>query len=734
MLNIIHSDKVLSLKFPKLITDIRQNTIKSKPSIKRIKNPIVDTTSNKVNTNSLNKFDKRHKNNLKIEDSLDIKKSKAKLIKKNRKNIIVDKDDLLIDKTDNINNEESISSLKSHKINKYKKKEKGQSDHRFGNYNLFTSSSDTNNNLSIINKDIIINSPLSIQELAFKLNMPEAEIITYLFLQGISVTINDLIDVSMAKKVALNYDFNIVDEEFKKELTYNISYKINTLNKYCKRAPIVTIFGHVDHGKTTLLDSILKINVKKQEFGGITQSINGYEVQYKYQSSLYKLVFLDTPGHEAFTSMRLRGAKITDLALLVVAADDGLRSQTIEAINYILSLKLPYIVIINKIDKNNSNILNIKEQLAKYNICSEEWGGDANIIEVSALKGQNIDILLSRICLFSDNQNLNADPEQLAEGTILEAYLDQKQGIISNVIVQNGTLKIGDFITAGNIYGKVKNLIKANNIKVKEVEPSSIVQVLGLSEIPSSGIFFQVVHTEKEAKQLINNFIYNTQHSNSQNLNLLNKRVTLDNQNSLKELKLIIKTDTQGSLEAIIYSLSKISQQKVQINIISAESGNISNNDIELALATNSLIIAFNLNISSNIFNLIKQNNLNVNTFNIIYDLLDYITNYMLSLVDTEYDYVFIGSAIVQTIFYFNKGVVAGCLVNEGKLKKMSYINICRNNNIVYKGILHSLKHIKDDVDEILLNNECGVMCEYNSWEKMDIIKAYDLIPKQKSL
>nr|QCI06546.1 Translation initiation factor 2 [Erythroglossum lusitanicum] len=574
---------------------------------------------------------------------------------------------------------------------------------------------------------------MSIQELSYKLNIPEAEIITYLFLKGISTTINQVIDISIAKKVALKYDFNILDDEEINQVKMNSLNKKKNLSENSIRAPIVTIFGHVDHGKTTLLDYILKTNCVSKEYGGITQAITGYEIDWLYNSNVFKLVFLDTPGHEAFSSMRLRAAKVTDIALLVIAADDGLRPQTIESIKYILEMQLSYIIIINKIDKTDIDVIRIKEELSKYNILSEEWGGDALIVEVSAITGKNIELLLSNICLLSNCKKLTANPNQYAEGTILESNLDKQKGIIANIIIQNGTLKIGDIIIAGNIYAKVKSLISSNNIQIPFSGPSSIVKVLGFSKLPESGILFNVVNDEKQAKQYIQKFS-NSYYNLNQALKSLNTRVTLKDKNKLKQLSLIIKTDTLGSLEAILNSLSKISQKKVQINIIAANSGNISSTDIELALTTKSILIGFNIDITNYINNLVKKNILILKVFNVIYNLLDYIENCMMNLIEIEYKRVFIGRATVQTVFYMNKGSVAGCVVNDGKLRKMSFIIVYRDNNIVYEGKLNSLKHLKDDVEEVFVNKECGLMCDYNLWQTSDIIESYDLIPEKKSL
>nr|YP_009397852.1 translation initiation factor 2 [Sonderella linearis]ARW67038.1 translation initiation factor 2 [Sonderella linearis] len=728
---------ILELKSPKLINMLKVDSFNLSSKAIRLNNVVNDIVGIKSN-----KFDKKYKNNTYDQSSLETKKIKNKFIKKNRKTSNnLGSEDIFLDNNDNLFDHKSLnlSLLKSTKSNKKKEKSKVKLLNNYNTLNLNSSLEEqkTMNSLDDISKDIYINIPLTIQELSSKLNIPEAEIITYLFVKkGISVTINQSIDVSIASEIASSYKFNVLKEEEKNYKNFkNIKQSINSsVYKELQRAPIITILGHVDHGKTTLLDSILKTNFAQKEYGGITQSISGYEIETFNNNKLYKLVFLDTPGHEAFKSMRIRGVEVTDLILLVVAADDGLKPQTIEAIEYINQMNLFYIVVINKIDKKDVNIDRIKKDLLKYNIISNECGGDSNIIEVSALNNQNIDILLSEICLFTDKANLLSNPEKLAYGTILEACLDKKQGSLANVLVQNGTLKLGDIIVADNIYGKVKSITNTKNEKINFCSASSIVQILCFSSVPQAGILFKVVYDEKEAKQYC--LSYNNSYHNSKDtiLKSLNSRVTLSNNNNIKKLKLIIKTNTQGSLEAILNLLSNIGQEKVHINIIFANFGNISSSDIELAIATNSMIIGFSINLTSKINQIIKKNSIIFQNFNVIYKLFDYIKSVMLDLVDPEYTKSLIGRAIVQTVFNVNKGLVAGCLVYEGKITKFSYIYVYRNNSIVYEGLITSLKHIKDDVEEVISKNECGLMCDYNLWEALDKIDVYELVLKEKLL
>jgi len=734
-------EKILYLSYPKLIDDLSSNLDISKDVVVTVTKSFSDTnTANSINnTYNGNKFEKKNKTNIHSEDILEIKKKKNKSQKKNRKQISLDNEDLFIsDQNDIVFNEDNLdkSIIKTPKINKNKKKVKVKQNN---NINKKLDSQFSLNN----SKEILINAPLTIQDLSNKLDIPEAEIITYLFLRGISVTINQVIDVSIASEVAAKYDFTVLNDDNFNNIHDDLSIeksKISIDSNYIKRPPIITILGHVDHGKTTLLDAILNTNLVKQEVGGITQSIASYEVEWLYDNNLYKLVFLDTPGHEAFASMRIRGTQVTDLVLLVVAADDGLKPQTLESIKYILNQKLPYIVVINKIDKPDTDSLKVREELAQHNIMDEKWGGDAIIIEVSALKRQNIDVLLYNICLLSDIQMLKANPNQLAEGTIIEAYLDQQKGPIANVIVQNGTLCIGDQIISGKSIGKVKTILDNLNNSQDEALPSAIIQILGFSSVPEAGFAFKVIDKVSDKKILkehrSNNL--NTMQSLEKSLSRLNNRVTLESlktNHNIKKLNLILKTSSQGSAEAILNSFHEISQEKVQINIISLNSGKISNTDIELATASNSIIIGFNTNISNQALHLSKQLNIVIKNFDIIYDLIDYVIASMLDLVEVEYDEIKIGQAIVQTIFYINKGSVAGCLVTEGKLQKHANLTIYREKKLLYKGSLDSLKRMKDDVDEVQTGNECGVMSNnYSLWKKDDIIEAYELKAREKVL
>nr|QCI08888.1 Translation initiation factor 2 [Wrangelia sp.] len=725
-----HQEAIYYLESPKLVQYNNDSSIKLEGSIKNVNNSVFDVSIEKNNIVSSNKFDKKNKNYTNNEDLVDLKdskKNKSKINKRERKNFNINQKDLLHD--------ESINDdiVRVHKFSKKKNKNKQVI------INEINFDKNTNLNKNDLNqKSISINNSLTIQELSDKLNFSEAEIITYLFLKGISVTRNQSIDVLTAKDIALHYKFNVLEEDNSIIESSNLNKfhldQSNTNSSFVQRSPIIAVFGHVDHGKTTLLDSILNTKLVRKEVGGITQAISAYEMQWSYDSNSNKLVFLDTPGHEAFTDMRIRGAKVADIALLIIAADDGLKPQTIESIKLIQKYNLPCIVVINKIDKTNVNILKLKEVLSEYDILDREWGGQSIIIEVSALLGRNINQLLDNICILSQLQKLSADISSLAQGTILESYLDKQKGVVANILIQNGQLKLGDTIIVDKVIGRIKNIINPQNISINSSGPSSIVQVLAFSVMPKAGEIFYCVNKEKEIKNHLSS-IENNKSSLNNDLRLINNKISGDYKRANNQLKLIIKTDTQGSLEAIVHAFSKIPQTKVSIHLIAANIGDISRNDVELALASESILVGFHVDLINDVKNLIKMYNIHVKTFSIIYDLIDYIENCMLDLIDFEYEPDIIGKATVQTVFSINKGVVAGCYVNIGKLQKMSNINVYRNNELLYTGVLNSLKRIKNDVNEVLADNECGVLCnDYNAWKPLDVIEAYQLQKKEKKL
>nr|AYR06272.1 translation initiation factor 2 [Renouxia sp.] len=689
--------------------------------------------SNTVNSLYVTKSEKKNKLSSRITDSLESKKHKLKQKKKIRRKI--DLDEHL-----EINDSKTVSFVKLPKNIRHKKDVKNKLIKSTKGYissdNDITELQSVTNMSNLTSRELFFDKLLTVEELSVKLNVPSAEIIKWLFLQGVSVTINQWLDVSVLTLVARHYGFTVLDKN-----DYNSPCALDGVNYELKsnvgelRAPIVTIFGHIDHGKTTLLHSIRKTDIISSEAGNITQAIGAYEVCINENNKVNKLIFLDTPGHEDFVGMRMRGAQITDLAILVVAADDGLKQQTIEAINHIKTHKIPFIVAINKIDKLEANITRVRKQLSEFDIIGEDWGGTVPIVEISAVSGKNIDLLLSTLLVLFEIQELRTDPLCDTEGTILESHLDRRKGPIASVLIQSGTLAIGNIIVADNVYGKVKTIVNNYGSKVMSIKPTSVAEIWGFSDIPNVGVTFKVVANEKRAKSLI---------AQRKKLNdsreLLNSRISLDAVNTsskkrVKQVNIILKTDTQGSIEAIMHSFSKIPQEKVQINVLSVGVGEISGKDIELAAMTYASILVFNLNMSSAIRATIERNNIVFKTFDVIYDLVDYLKEYMLGFVDTEYRKHVLGQAEVKTVFPINRGIAAGCFVLEGKLKKNAYVTVTRGTTIVFDGVLNSLKRLKDDVEEVTAQYECGIMCqEYHAWQKGDKIESYYLKPIEKKL
>jgi len=577
---------------------------------------------------------------------------------------------------------------------------------------------------------VSISRPLTIQELSTLLVTPETDIIRSLFLKGISVTMNQFIDINTAVTVGKEFDIDvyIVNEEEE-----NKKLQILDLSNAQKRAPIIAVMGHVDHGKTSLLDRIRKTQLAQKESGGITQKLGAYEVTVDYKDSKRQLVFLDTPGHEAFSGMRSRSIQVTDIAILVVAADDGVRPQTIEAINYIQASNVPVIVAINKIDKEDANIENIKQELAKYNLIPESWGGDTLMVPISAKQGTNIDNLLEMIALIDDVEGFTADPNVLAQGTVLESYVDRTKGPIANLLVQNGTLRVGDILVAGDAIAKVRGIINSEGEKIDSAPPSSSIVIWGLSKPPTTGDTFSIYLDEKEAKVQVQKAqeLFKSKTSIGQNLT---ETYNVSDTDIKGKINLIIKTDIQGSVEALVDNIYKLSHPKVQTRILYSSPGEITETDIDFAYTSNATVLAFNTTMAPGARKAAKSANVIIKEADVIYDLFDYVQDLIDEIVGPEYDEYPIGSAIVKSVFPLGKSYVAGSLVTEGKLSQNCHIKVFRNQELLYEGLLDSLKRLKEDVLEVKENTECGVFVkDFDTWIEKDEIKAFNLVQKKRN-
>jgi translation initiation factor IF-2 len=582
-----------------------------------------------------------------------------------------------------------------------------------------------------------VTGPLTVQELAESLVIADTEIVKILFMKGMAVSITQNLDIPTITLVAkeLEVEVQIVEREAEaRKVTEMID--VADLAHLIRRPPVVTIMGHVDHGKTTLLDSIRKTKVASGEAGGITQHIGAYHVDIVHEGKPQQIVFLDTPGHEAFTAMRARGARVTDIAVLVVAADDGVRPQTIEAISHAKAANVPIVVAINKIDKEGAQPERVKQELTNYGLTAEDWGGETIMVPVSAIKGENLDTLLEMIMLVSEVAELSANPDRVAKGTVIEAHLDKAKGAVATLLIQNGTLHVGDMLVAGSAFGKVRAMVSDRGKRVDVASPSFAVEVLGLSDVPAAGDDFEVYENEKEARSVASDRADKQRQSR-----LLQGRVTLTTlsaqaqEGELKELNLILKGDVQGSVEAIIGSLRQIPQNEVQIRMLLATAGEITETDIDLAAASNAVIIGFNTTYASGARQAADEAGVDVREYNIIYKLLEDIQGALEGLLEPELVEEPLGQTEVRAVFPVGRGAVAGCYVQSGKLVRNCKVRVRRHNKVVYEGVLDSLKRMKEDAREVNAGYECGIgIDKFHDWVENDIIESYQLVTKRRTL
>ncbi|ACK66711.1 translation initiation factor IF-2 [Rippkaea orientalis PCC 8801] len=590
-------------------------------------------------------------------------------------------------------------------------------------------------------EQIILDSNLTVRELANRLEIPETEIIKNLFSKGIAVNITQTLDLQTARLVTEELGVEVITPEEKAAATKDRElldeYDLENLQR---RPPVVTIMGHVDHGKTTLLDSIRKTKVAQGEAGGITQHIGAYHVDLDHNGVPEQIVFLDTPGHEAFTAMRARGAKVTDIAILVVAADDGVQPQTREAISHAQAAKVPIVVAINKIDKPQANSDRIKQELSELGLLSEEWGGETIMVPVSALTGENLDTLLEMILLVSEVEELVANPDRRAKGTVIEANLDRTRGPVATLLVQNGTLRVGDAIVVGSVFGKIRAMIDDRGNKVEAASPSFAVEILGLNSVPSAGDEFEVYENEKEARAIAEQLAQEQRQTRLQQA-MSSRRVTLSTlsaqaqEGELKELNLILKADVQGSVEAILGALEQLPQGEVQIRVLLAAPGEITETDVDLAAASGAVVVGFSTTLASGARAAADREGVDIREYDIIYKLLDDIQGAMEGLLEPEEVESPLGQAQVRAVFTVGRGAVAGCYVQSGKVVRNRLVRVRRGKDIVYQGNLDSLKRIKEDAREVNAGYECGIGTDkFNDWQEGDIIEAYEMVMKRRTL
>ena len=581
-------------------------------------------------------------------------------------------------------------------------------------------------------KQLVVNQPMTISELSDKIQKTPAEIVKFLMLNGVMATVNQLIDVEVIKKVCAEYEIEVLDEDIDAYIEQEMEKeeKAKALTEVDKkllkrRAPVISIMGHVDHGKTTLLDSIRasKHKIVASEVGGITQSIGAYTV-YLGDKDEKKIVFLDTPGHEAFTEMRARGAKATDIAILVVAADDGIMPQTIEAINHAKAAEIPIIVAVNKIDKPGANPDRVLQQLTEHGLVPEEWGGDTITVKVSALQGTGIDELLEYILLVADVQDLKANPKAEASGVVIEANLDKGKGPVATLLVQNGTLRAGNCIVVGTACGRVRALLSDSGERIQKAEPSTPVEVLGLSEVPQAGDHFEVVKNEKEMKSIVAERKEKERDKRLEAMLPAHIRRESVGDDDIPQLNLIIKANTHGSAEAVAQAIAQVESKEITTKIIHVGVGDISEADVMLAAASNALILGFTVKEDGNALASAEREGVTIKKYDIIYQLLEDVEKTLLSLLEPEIKEVELGKAEVRQVFTIGKtNKIAGCYVTEGKIVRSKDAVLYRNGEEIFRGAIDQLKRFKDDVKEVAQGFECGI-----SFSKFNDIQVGDII------
>ena len=576
---------------------------------------------------------------------------------------------------------------------------------------------------------ITIGEEIVIKDLAEKLGVNVSDIIKKFFMQGKMLTANAILSFEEAEEVALDYEV-IVEKEEVIEVSYGEKYHLEVEDReqdLVVRAPVITIMGHVDHGKTSLLDALRHTNIIEGEAGGITQRIGAYQVNWKGQ----KVTFIDTPGHEAFTEMRARGANITDISILIVAADDGVKPQTVEAISHAKEAGVPIIVAINKIDKPGADPMKVRTELTEYGLMSPDWGGNTEFVEISAKQKINLEELLETILITAELLELKANPKKRAKAVVVESRLDPKMGAVADILIQEGELKIGDIFVAGESHGRVRSMLDDRGNKIEKASLSQPVEITGFSNVPNAGDVLYGVNNDKQAKKIVEDFIKEKK-VNDQNKK---KHISLESlsqeleEQQLKELKCIIRADSKGSVEALKESLLKLNNEKSMIHIIQGSAGAVTEGDVKLAEASNAIIIAFNVRPTTPARIEAEKTGVEIRIYNVIYHVTEEIEKALKGMLDPEYREVYFGRIEVKQVFKIsNVGNIAGAIVVDGKVSKTSKIRVIRDGIIIYDGELDSLKRFKDDAKEVVMGQECGIgIKDFNDIKEGDIIESYIL-------
>ena len=641
--------------------------------------------------------------------------------------ITYEEEDDIDDKVDEIISSSTIEKKIKNSVSKEKLKKKDSSKQEF---NMLKKEMYKHKNKLMSNKAdesiVVYKNDMSVSDFANALNVSGTEIIKKLMENGLMLSLNQPIDFENAEIIALDYHKTLKKEETQDVANFESFEVVDNPEDLVKRPPIVTIMGHVDHGKTTLLDYIRNTHVVDKEFGGITQHIGAYQTKYKDEL----ITFIDTPGHAAFTEMRARGASVTDIVIIIVAADDGVKPQTKEAVDHALSAKVPIIVAVNKIDKPEANIDRVLTEMAEIGITPESWGGDVPFINISAHTGEGVDLLLETILTIAEVNELKANPNRYAIGAVIESRLDKNIGAVCSILIQNGTLRLGDPVVVGNFYGKIRTLKNDRGENILNATPSTPVEITGLNDLPVSGDKFMAFETEKEARKVSDERILRHKEANTNR-----NGMTLDDlfskvQDGAKKINIVLKTDVKGSEEAIKASLQKLNIEGVSVDVIRSGVGTITESDIVLASASNALIYGFNVRPNNKTMDVAKQYGVEIRLHNIIYKMLEELEQAIKGMLDPEYEEKITGEIEVRQIFRFSKvGVIAGSHVTDGVIKANSKARLIRDGIVIYDGKIASLQREKDKVNEVKKGMDCGVTLEnFMDIKENDIIETYEMV------
>ncbi len=622
------------------------------------------------------------------------------------------------------------NEIKTSKVKKVKKQEKDKSNFKQERKKIYKHKEKLQSNEQSIDENVLLyKEGMTVADVASVLNVSPSEIIMKLMGLGIMATANNSLNFEDVEVLALDYNKTVKKEE-QADISNFENYEIEDKEEdLVERPPVVTIMGHVDHGKTTLLDTIRKSNVVDSEAGGITQEIGAYQVECNGK----KITFIDTPGHEAFTEMRARGASVTDIVIIIVAADDGVMPQTREAIDHAKAAGVPIIVCINKIDKpgvTDANIEKVMTSLVETGLTPEEWGGDTIVTKISAKTGQGVDELLENILLIAEMQELKANPNRYATGAVLESKMDKHVGAVATLLIGNGTLRLGDPLVVGTAFGKVRTLKDDLGRNIVEAPPAMPVEITGLSSVPSAGDKFMAFETEKQAKQIASDRALRAKDADTNRTGMSLEELFGQINEGLKEINVILKTDTNGSLEAVKSSLEKIDVEGVKINVIRSAVGGITESDIVLAGASNAIVIGFNVRGSNKVVDMAKEYNIEIRLYDIIYKVVEDMEKAMKGMLEPIYEEKVTGTAEIRQLFKFSKvGMIAGCHVTSGVIKNNDKARVVRDGIVIYNGTIKSLQHEKDQIKEISKDHDCGLTLDnFQDYKEGDTIEVYELV------